>query len=135
MIYWYCNNCGYVLMVEVDVFLFELLWVEIFEVINVFGEDLFWIENFKVILLFVSSCLERFVKFDFLGEVKLYVFKYYLGICEWVFSYVEDWFLDCSFDLCIFIIIGNVGMGKLVIVVKFCNKMKECKVFGGVYFC
>lgn len=39
MIYWYCNKYSYFLEIEVDVFMFELFWKEIFEVMNIFGED------------------------------------------------------------------------------------------------
>lgn len=135
MIHWYRNNCGHALMVEVDASSFESSWAEISEAINVLGEDSSRIENLKATPLLASSCLERLAKFDFSGEVKLHASKHHPGTREWVFSYVEDWFLDRSSDSRILIITGNAGMGKSVIAAKLCNKMKERKVLGGVHFC
>ena len=135
MIHWYRNNCGHALMVEVDASSFESSWAEISEAIKILGEDSSRIENLKATPLFPSSCLERLAKFDFSGEVKLHASKHHPGTREWVFSHVEDWFLDRSSDSRVLIITGNAGMGKSVIAAKLCNRMKERKVLGGEHFC
>ena len=135
MIHWYRNNCGHALMVEIDASSFESSWAEISEAIKILGEDSSRIENLKATPLFPSSCLERLAKFDFSGEVKLHASKHHPGTREWVFSHVEDWFLDRSSDSRVLIITGNAGMGKSVIAAKLCNRMKERKVLGGVHFC
>ena len=135
MIHWYRNNCGHALMVEVDESTFELSWTEISEAIKVLGEDPSRVENLKATTIFASSCLERLAKFDFSGEVKLHASKHHPGTREWVFSHVEDWFLDRSSDSRVLIITGNAGMGKSVIAAQLCNKMKEREVLGGIHFC
>jgi len=135
MIHWYRNNCGHALMVEVDESSFESSWKEISEAIKVLGEDSSRVENLKATPLFASSCLERLAKFDFSGEVELHASKHHPGTREWVFSHVENWFLDRSSDSRVLIITGNAGMGKSVIAAKLCNKMKEREVLGGVHFC
>lgn len=135
MIHWYRNNCGHALMVEVDESSFESSWKEISEAIKVLGEDSSRVENLKATPLFASSCLARLAKFDFSGEVKFHASKHHPGTREWVFSHVEDWFLDRSSDSRVLIITGNAGMGKSVIAAQLCNKMKEREVLGGVHFC
>ena len=135
MIHWYRNRCGHALMVDVDESSFETSWQEISEAIKILGGDSSRVENLKATPLFASHSLERLVKFDFSSEVNYHASKHHPGTREWVFSHVDEWFLDRSSDSRILIITGNAGMGKSVIAAQLCKKMKERKVLGGLHFC
>lgn len=136
MIHWYRNKYyGHALMVEVDESSFESSWKEISDAIKQLGEDPSRVENLKATPLSVSDCLERLAKFDFSGEVNFHASKHHPGTREWVFSHVDDWFLDRSSDLRVLIITGNAGMGKSVIAAQLCKKMKERDFLGGIHFC
>ncbi|KAL9969396.1 hypothetical protein ACROYT_G021609 [Oculina patagonica] len=135
MIHWYRNNCGHALMVDVDESSFETSWKEISEAIKILGEDSSRVENLKATPLFASNCLERLAKFNFSGEVNYHASKHHPGTREWVFSHVDDWFLDRSSDSRVLIVTGNAGMGKSVIAAQVCKKMKDREVLGGLHFC
>lgn len=135
MIHWYRNKYSHPSEIEVDAPTFELSWKEISEAMNVLGDDAAQIDSLKEVPFLTGNCIIRLAKFDFTAEVNCYASKRHPGTREWVFTYVNNWFLNRGSDSRVLIIIGNAGMGKSVIAAQVCRTMRHEGLLGGLHFC
>ena len=82
-----------------------------------------------------NDALQKLVKCDFIGEIKVLLARYQEGTREWVFREVEHWLNDKKSKNRAMVITGNAGMGKSVISAAICNRMQAARALAGYHFC